>query len=86
MKKLVKASKETGIKQVAIAGGVSANSALQKAMYDNGKRHGWKVFIPKFKFSTDNAAMIGIAGYFKYKSGQFASQDLTPYARTTNQK
>ena len=86
MKKLVKASKETGIKQVAIAGGVSANSGLQKAMHDNGKRYGWEVFIPKFKFSTDNAAMIGIAGYFKYKSGQFATQDLTPYARTTTQK
>ena len=86
MKKLVKASKETGIKQVAIAGGVSANSGLQKAMYDNGKRYGWEVFIPKFKFSTDNAAMIGIAGYFKYKNGMFASQDQTPYARTTTQK
>ena len=86
MKKLVKASKETGIKQVAIAGGVSANSGLQKAMYDNGKRYGWEVFIPKFKFSTDNAAMIGIACYFKYKNGMFASQDQTPYARTTTQK
>ena len=86
MKKLIKASKETGIKQVAIAGGVSANSGLQKAMLENGRRYGWEVFIPKFKFSTDNAAMIGIAGYFKYKSGQFATQDLTPYARTTTQK
>ena len=86
MKKLIKATKETGIKQVAIAGGVSANSGLQKAMHENGKRYGWEVFIPKFKFSTDNAAMIGISGYFKYKSGQFASQDLTPYARTTTQK
>jgi N6-L-threonylcarbamoyladenine synthase len=86
MKKLIKATKETGIKQVAIAGGVSANSGLQKAMHENGKRYGWEVFIPKFKFSTDNAAMIGIAGYFKYKRGMFATQDQTPYARTTTQK
>ena len=82
----VKATKETGIKQVAIAGGVSANSGLQNAMHENGKRYGWEVFIPKFKFSTDNAAMIGIAGYFKYKRGMFATQDQTPYARTTTQK
>ena len=86
MDKLVKASKETGIRQVAIAGGVSANSALKKAMYDAEKKYKWDIFIPKFKFCTDNAAMIGIAGYFKYKNGDYATQDLTPYARTTTQK
>ncbi len=86
MNKLIRASKETGIKQVAIAGGVSANSALQRAMHDAGEKYGWEVFIPKFKFSTDNAAMIGISGYFKYKAGLYATQNMTPYARTTNQK
>lgn len=82
MDKLIKAAKDTGIKHVAIAGGVSANSALQNTMRETGKRYGWEVFIPKFKFSTDNAAMIGIAGYLKYQRGEFATQDLTPYART----
>lgn len=84
MNKLIKAAKDTGIRQVAIAGGVSANSALQKAMNNAGKRYGWEVFIPKFKFSTDNAAMIGVAGYLKYQRGEFAAQNLTPYARTTS--
>lgn len=83
MNKLIKAAKQTGIRQVGIAGGVSANSGLQNAMRDAGKKYGWEVFIPKFKFSTDNAAMIGIAGYQKYKRGEFATQDMTPYARTT---
>lgn len=82
MKKLIKAAKDTGIKQVAIAGGVSANTGLQDAMIAAGKKYHWDVFIPKFKFSTDNAAMIGIAGYLKYQRGEFATQDLTPYART----
>lgn len=82
MKKLIKAAKDTGIKQVAIAGGVSANTGLQDAMIAAGKKFHWDVFIPKFKFSTDNAAMIGVAGYLKYQRGEFATQDLTPYART----
>lgn len=86
MNKLVKAAKDTGIRQVAIAGGVSANSSLQKAMLDAGARYHWDVFIPKFKFSTDNAAMIGVAGYLKYLRGEFASQDLTPYARTSSKE
>ena len=82
MKKLIKAAKDTGIKQVAIAGGVSANTGLQDAMHATGKKYHWDVFIPKFKFSTDNAAMIGVAGYLKYQRGEFGSQDMTPYART----
>lgn len=82
MKKLIKAAKDTGIRQVAIAGGVSANTGLQKALIDAGKKYKLDVFIPKFKFSTDNAAMIGVAGYMKFLRGEFASQDMTPYART----
>ena len=85
MKKLIKAAKDTGIKQVAIAGGVSANTGLQDAMIAAGKKYHWDVFIPKFKFSTDNAAMIGVAGYLKYQRGEFGTQDMTPYARTAAQ-
>ena len=81
MNKLVKASKQTGIKTVAIAGGVSANSGLHDAMLAMGEKYHWKVFIPRLSYSTDNAAMVAVAGYFKYLKGEFASQDLTPYAR-----
>lgn len=83
MKKVVLAAKQTGINHVAIAGGVSANSGLQEALRAAGKKYHWKVFIPKFKFSTDNAAMIGVAGYLKYQRGEFANQTMTPYARST---
>jgi N6-L-threonylcarbamoyladenine synthase len=61
---------------------VSANTGLQDALRTAGKKYHWDVFIPKFKFSTDNAAMIGVAGYLKYQRGEFGSQDMTPYART----
>ena len=81
MNKLVKASKQTGIKTVAIAGGVSANSGLHDAMLALGEKYHWKVFIPRLSYSTDNAAMVAVAGYFKYLKGEFASQDLVPYAR-----
>ena len=81
MDKLVKASKMTGIKTVAIAGGVSANSGLHDAMLALGEKHHWKVFIPRLSYSTDNAAMVAVAGYFKFLKGEFASQDLVPYAR-----
>ena len=81
MDKLKKASLKTGIKQIAIAGGVSANSALRQAIVDGEKLHGWKTFIPKFAYCTDNAAMIAIAGYFKFLNKDFASQDITPFAR-----
>ena len=81
MNKLVKASKQTGIKTVAIAGGVSANSGLHDAMLAMGEKYHWKVFIPRLSYSTDNAAMVAVAGYYKFLRGEFASQDLTPYAR-----
>ncbi len=81
MNKLRKAAKETGIRQIAIAGGVSANSALRQAMLDEQQASGWQVFIPRFEYSTDNAAMIAITGYYKYIKGDFALQDATPFTR-----
>ena len=66
MKKLKLAVKQTGIKHVAVAGGVSANNGLRNAFYDHAKRYGWTVYIPKFSYTTDNAAMIGIVGYYKF--------------------
>lgn len=79
--KVRKAVKQTGITQVAIAGGVSANSGLRNALIGEQHKSGWKVFIPKFEYSTDNAAMIAITGYFKYLKGDYASQDITPFTR-----
>ena len=81
MDKLKKASLKTGIKQIAIAGGVSANSALRQAIVDGQNQFGWKTFIPKFAYCTDNAAMIAIAGYYKYLNKDFAMQDITPFTR-----
>ncbi len=81
MKKLKQAVKDTGIKQVAVAGGVSANNGLRNAYRDYAKRYGWKIFIPKFSYTTDNAAMIGITGYFKYLDEQFCSIDAPAFAR-----
>ncbi len=81
MHKLVKASKKYGIKEVAIAGGVAANSALRNAILETGERLGWNTYIPELKFTTDNAAMIAIAGYFKYLENDFAGHDLIPQAR-----
>ena len=75
MKKLKKAVKQTGIKHVAVAGGVSANNGLRNAFYDAEKRYGWTIYIPKFSYTTDNAAMIGIVGYYKYLDGAFCSID-----------
>jgi N6-L-threonylcarbamoyladenine synthase len=81
MSKLIKASEQTGIRDVGIAGGVSANSYLRKALLKEGGRRGWKLFIPAVSYTTDNAAMIGIAGYYKYLRGEFAGQDVVPRAR-----
>lgn len=81
MKKLIQASEETGIKQIALAGGVSANSGLREALEAEGKKRNWNVFIPAFEYCTDNAAMIAMAGYFKYLKRDFASQTISPYAR-----
>lgn len=81
MKKLRMAVKDTGIRQVAVAGGVSANTGLRNAFKDHARRYHWKIFIPKFSYTTDNAAMIGITGYFKYQAGDFCSIDAEPFAR-----
>lgn len=83
MKKLIKAVKDYGIKQVAVSGGVSANSGLRDAIIEAGRKYGWKVFIPPFEFTTDNAAMIAVAGYFKYQNGEFAKQTDVPYSRNS---
>lgn len=81
MKKLRLAVKDTGIRQVAVAGGVSANNGLRNAFRDHAQRYGWKIFIPKFSYTTDNAAMIGVTGYFKYLDGDFCSIDKPAFAR-----
>lgn len=81
MIKLKLASQQTGITEIAIAGGVSANSGLRKAISDMQETSGWKVHIPEFQFTTDNAAMIAVAGYFKFLEGNFAQQSVTPYSR-----
>jgi N6-L-threonylcarbamoyladenine synthase len=81
MDKLKKAVKQTGIKQIAIGGGVSANSAVRAALKKSEQERGWKTFIPKFEYCTDNAAMIGIVGYLKFKAGTFADQGVTAKAR-----
>jgi len=82
MDKLKTASNKTGIKEVAIAGGVSANSLIRKRLTETGKELGWKVYIPEFQYSTDNAAMIAIVGYFKYLKKDFTDQSVVPYARS----
>jgi N6-L-threonylcarbamoyladenine synthase len=79
--KLKKAIKQTGVKDVAIAGGVSANSGLRDSMIILAKKMDFNVFIPAFKYTTDNAAMIAITGYHKYLNKDFAGQDITPLAR-----
>ena len=84
MNKLVKAAKHFDIKEVAIAGGVSANSGLRAAVTAEGEKRKWNVYIPEFRFTTDNAAMIAITGYYKYLDNQFAAMDATPEARLEN--
>jgi len=83
MKKLKLAVKQTGIKHVAVAGGVSANNGLRNAFHDYAKRYGWTVYIPKFSYTTDNAAMIGIVGYFKYLDKEFCPIDAPAFSRVT---
>lgn len=83
MKKLRLAAKDLKIKHVAVAGGVSANSALRQAFIDHGNRYHWEVYIPPFSFTTDNAAMVCQAGYFKYLDKQFCPIDAVPFAKTT---
>ena len=83
MAKLKKAARELQINQVGIAGGVSANSGLRAALKETGEKLGWQVYIPKFEYCTDNAAMIGITGYHKYLKGDFADLSTSPTARAT---
>ena len=83
MKKLRLAAKDLKIKQVAVAGGVSANTGLRNAFHDYARRYGWKVFIPRFSYTTDNAAMIGIAGYFKYLDKDFCPMSAPAYSRVS---
>jgi len=82
MRKLVKAAKQEGIKEIAIAGGVSANSGLRNAIKNGEKKYGWNTYIPDFQFTTDNAAMIAITGLFKFRKGEFTDQKTTPYTRS----
>ncbi len=79
--KVVKAAQQTGIREIGIAGGVSANSGLRNAMVTEAAKRSWNLFIPEFRYTTDNAAMIGITGYYKYLRGEFSSQDVAPLAR-----
>lgn len=81
LNKLKQAAVQTGIKDVCIAGGVSANSGLRKAIQEMGDAQGWRVFIPKFEYCTDNAAMIAITGYYKFLEGRFADLGVSPTAR-----
>ena len=80
MNKLKKAVLQTGINEVCIAGGVSANSGLRKALTDTGNALGWKTFIPAFEYCTDNAAMIAVTGYHKYLANDFYPIDVAPTA------
>jgi N6-L-threonylcarbamoyladenine synthase len=79
--KMIKASHDTGITEIGIAGGVSANSGLRDGMMIEAQKRKWNLFIPEFRYTTDNAAMIGITGYYKYLRGEFAGHEVTPLAR-----
>ena len=81
LNKLKRAATEYGIKDIALAGGVSANTGLREALNQLAQQQGWNAFIPKFEYCTDNAAMIAIAGYYKYLKGEFVGQDIAPLAR-----
>jgi N6-L-threonylcarbamoyladenine synthase len=81
LSKLKKAAKQTGIKEICLAGGVSANSGLRKAFTEMGEKYHWKTFIPSFEYCTDNAGMIAITGYHKYLANDFAELSVQPSAR-----
>lgn len=83
MRKVDLAVRQTGIRRLAVAGGVSANSGLRRAFVDYGARRGAEIFIPRFSYTTDNAAMVGVVGYFKYRDGDFADISLPPFARVS---
>lgn len=82
MDKLKKAANQTGIKEIAIAGGVSANSGLRAKLEELGKKHGWNTYIPKFEYCTDNAAMIAMTAHFKYLNKDFSTQRVSPYPKS----
>ena len=84
LRKLKKAANDLGIKQVALAGGVSANSGLRAALLDYARRYHWQAFIPPFSFTTDNAAMIAAVGHFKYEKGLFTPLDVAPVSRAAD--
>ncbi len=83
MKKLYLAAEQTGIRHVAVAGGVSANNGLRNAFREAALKKGWNVYIPKFGYTTDNAAMIGIVGYYKYLAGEFCPVSRPPFSKVT---
>ena len=83
MDKLKLAVKQTGINQIAIGGGVSANSGIRKTLKESEEKLGWKTFVPKFEYTTDNAAMIGIVGYQKFLLENFETSDVVSKARIT---
>ena len=85
MKKLNKAVIDTKIKHVAVAGGVSANTGLRNAFHEYAKKYGWKIYIPKFSYTTDNAAMIGITGYYKFLDKEFCDIDAPSFSKVTFQ-
>jgi N6-L-threonylcarbamoyladenine synthase len=82
MKKLKAAADEYGINEIAVAGGVSANSELRSTLLEGREKFGWNVYIPKFEYCTDNAAMVAVTAYFKFLRNEFASFDIAPYARS----
>lgn len=86
MDKLILAVKKTGIKEVALGGGVSANSGLRERVVSEGEKRGFKVFLPEFKFTTDNAAMIAMAGYYHFKSGRLSDLSVVPVSRALDYK
>ena len=85
MRKLRLAVKQTRIKHVALAGGVSANNGLRNAFREHAKRYGWTIYIPKFSYTTDNAAMIAVTGYYKYLDGEFCNIDAPAFSKVTFQ-
>lgn len=84
MDKLALAVRQTGVREVSIGGGVSANSALRARVEEEGRRRGWETYLPEFKFTTDNAAMIAVAGYFHYLAGERAPMDVAPVSRAAD--
>ncbi|WP_319502842.1 tRNA (adenosine(37)-N6)-threonylcarbamoyltransferase complex transferase subunit TsaD [uncultured Draconibacterium sp.] len=82
LSKLKRAARETGVNEITVAGGVSANTGLRNALQENAKKHRWNLIIPKFEYTMDNAAMIAITGYYKYLNKEFTGQDAVPFART----